>query len=507
MSYMLGVDIGTQTIRAFIYDEAGNCVGKSVSTQYVDSPKPLWATQKASSWWDAVIKNIRSALADSGLNAEQIVSVGTDAIMHSPVPVSKEGKVLEDDIQLYCDKRASYIAEALKPASEDDAVYQMTANMPTSSWYGIKIKWIEEHNKAIYDKTWKFVTPKDFINFKFTGEACIDQTEASGSYLMDKRNDEWSDILIANLGLDKEKLPKIAHSYEVIGKVTKAAAEATGLKEGTSVVCGGGDMLCALYTSGLSRQGNVVDLTGTGSNICYYAKKPIMDKRVMNLRHVIDGWVPFGNVDSSGGTLRWFRDVLAKDEAKYAKGKDIDEYAYLDKLAAETSAGADGMLFFPYLMGERTMGSANSRGVFIGINLGTKTGHLARALLEGVAFEHKRTIDIFEKAGNKIEAVYHIGGGAKSNFWSQIKADIYGKPVYTLKRNEGSVLGAALLSGVGMGIYKNATEAADMVTQVNREYLPNAKLALRYGYLYDVYCKLHDSLQPYFAELANAPEK
>ncbi len=502
MNYMMGIDIGTQSVRTYLYDENANCVCAKTKPQYVDTPKPMWITQKADYWWLAVKQNIQEILAETGVNPQHILSIGCCAHMHGPVPVQWNRRVVQNDIQLYSDKRAASIAEGLRADGNFEQIYEMTANPPTSNWFGIKIKWLQQNEPVVYEAADHFLTPKDYINFMFTGEACIDPSEASGSYLMDRKTDAWSDVLIRNLGIDRGKLPKICGASQMIGTVCAEAAKETGLSQKTVVVCGGGDMLCSLYTSGLNRQGNVVDLTGTGSVICYYAKDPILDKRIMNLRHVIDGWVPFGNIDSSGGAFRWLRDNLAKEEASYAKKNGMDDYAYLCQLAKQTPPGADGLLFMPYLMGERTMGSANSRGCFVGMNLGTTTGHLVRALLEGVAFEHKRTLDVFAATGAKMQRVFHISGGSKGQLWNQIKADVYGLPVYTLKIDEGGVVGAALLGGVAVGLFQNELEAAEVVTQIAKEYLPDRKKTAYYNEVYQAFCEVHDALQKPFTTLA-----
>lgn len=500
--YMIGIDIGTQSIRTRLYDEQANCICAKSKLQYVETPKPLWITQKAMTWWDAVKEQIKEILAETKIDPEKVAGIGCCAHMHGPVPVKTNRTVVMDDVQLYSDKRAAYIAENLREDENFEEVYEITANPPTSNWFGIKIKWLEENMPEVYDDADKFVTPKDFINFMFTGEACIDPTEASGSYLMDRKTDEWSDYLIKNLGIDKAKLPRICKSSQAIGNVCPQAAKETGLSEKTVVACGGGDMLSSLFTSGLHQPGNVVDLAGTGSVICYYTKEPIMDKRIMNLRHITDGWVPFGNIDSAGGAFRWLRDTIAKQEVKIAEEEGMDEYEYLCSLAENVPPGSDGLLFMPYLMGERTMGSANSRGCYIGMNLGTNIGHLVRALLEGVALELKRTLDIFAGTGEPVERVYHISGGSKGNTWNQIKADVYGIPVYTLKIDEGGVIAAALLGGLAAGLYKSELEIAEMVLQIKKEYLPDPKKHAYYNELYPVFCEVHDVLQEPFADLA-----
>lgn len=502
--YMIGIDIGTQSMKVHLYDEKIECLATASTLQYVETPKPMWATQKASNWWEIAKKSIPKVICDAGINGEDVVSIGCCAHMHGAVPIRKSGELVDDAIQLYCDKRAADIVQRIEREDQDKMGYNMVGNMPTSNWFGIKIEWLKENMPEVYERADKFVTPKDFIGFKLTGEACIDYSEASGSYLMDRNTQEWSDFLISKVGVDKEKLPRICGAYQIIGYVKADIAKELNLSTKTAVICGGGDMLASLYTSGLCRKGNLVDSTGTGSIICYYDDKPIMDPRIMNLRHVLDGWVPFGNIDSSGGAFRWLRDNLAKDETKYAREHGMDEYAYLCQLAEKTQPGADGLLFFPYLMGERTMGSASSRGCFIGMNLGTEIGHMVRAILEGIAFEHKRTIDIFESAGKTITEVYHTAGGAKGDFWNQIKADIYQKPVYTLQFDEGGVLGVAILGGVATGIFKDPVEVAERVMKIKKEYLPNKENAKRYEELYKVFSKLHDTLQTPFAELEKA---
>ena len=266
-------------------------------------------------------------------------------------------------------------------------------------------------------------------------------------------------------------------------------------------------MLSMLYVSGMNKLGSVVDITGTGATIQAYTKKPVMDKRIMNLRHVLDGWVPFGNIDSAGGAFRWLRDNLGKKEAEAARKEGKDDYACLCELAEQIPAGADGLYFLPYLMGERTMGSADSRGCFIGLSLEKNIGHMVRALLEGVAFEFKRTLDIFEANGEKIQMVYHSGGAAKGDTWNQIKADIYNVPICTLEADEGGVLGAALMSAVAVGFVDDLEKGADRLLKVKKTYQPNPANREIYDKSYQVFCELHDVLQPSFKHMAKVQEE
>lgn len=500
--YMLGIDIGTQSIRVSLFETNGNSVTFSAAPQYMTSEKPGWATEKPGVWWDCVKENIKNVLKQSGIDPEDIVSIGTGAVMHSPVQISKNGELIADDVQIYSDKRTSGIVENLRGRKDIDLYNGIAANVPAPSWMGLKIKWIKDNMPEAYERTYKFVSAKDYVNYMLTGEMCMDPSEASGAYLMNYENDKWSDELAGLLEIDINKLPGICASSQIIGKVTAKASMETGLKEGTPVACGGGDMLCSLLASGMTRPNIAIDLTGTASVVGFYNPGPIFDKRLMNLRHVMQGWIPYGTVDSSGGAFRWVRDVLCKDEARIARDSQKDEYDYLIELAQSINYGSDGVLFLPYLMGERTMGSQCSKGVFLGMTPDTTSGHLIRAVLEGISFEHKRILDVFEEYTH-IDAVLHTAGASKSGFWSQLKADIYQKPVYTLKASETAVLGAALLGAVGVGVYASEIEASEAVVKKDKEYLPDRNKKRRYQELYEVFREIHDSLQTSFLKIAN----
>lgn len=448
--YIIGMDIGTQSTKVHLYDEKLELVAIAVREQFVDTPKPMWMTQKASGWWTRLVESVKEVMATANITGEDVAAFGCCAHMHGAVPVKMDGTVVQDDIQLYSDKRGGYLADQISEQMTDELL-NISANMPIPSWHGIKIKWLKENEPAVYEQADKFLTPKDFINFKLTGRACIDYSEGTGVFAMDWKTGKWSDELIKLLDIDKEKLPEIQKSYEIVGKVSAQAAAETGLSTNTVVITGGGDMFSMLYVSGLHRKGSAVDITGTGGVISGYTETPVMDKRIMNLHHVLDGWVPFGNIDAAGVSFRFLRDVLCKKERDEAREKGIDDYAYLCQIAEKIPAGSDGLYFLPYLMGERTMGSADSRGCYIGMSMDKEIGHFIRALLEGVAFEFKRTLDIFEEHGNDIQAVYHVGGGAKGDLWNQIKADIYEKPIYTLQTDEGGVLGVALMASYAVG--------------------------------------------------------
>ena len=279
----------------------------------------------------------------------------------------------------------------------------------------------------------------------------------------------------------------------------------TGLLAGTPVVAGGGDMLCMLLAAGLTEPGAASDITGTSGIFSVFTEAPVYDTRLMNLHHVTDGWVPFGITDSGGVALKWYRDSFCQNEVMQAEARGLAVYDLLSEMAGETPPGAEGLLFFPYLMGERTLGTANARGVFFGLTPRHGIGASVRAIMEGVTFELRQTLEIVEDAGHAVDVIYHSGGGAYSDLWSQIKADIYHKPVVTFANTEGGLLGAGILAGVGAGAYANAGEGARRCLQLDKRFEPSGECAARYDAQYSLFKEIHDLLQEPFDKLAEMP--
>jgi xylulokinase len=264
-------------------------------------------------------------------------------------------------------------------------------------------------------------------------------------------------------------------------------------------------MLCMLISSGLTEPGRASDITGTASIMSIFVDQPVLDPRLMNLHHAIPGWISFGISDSGGGALKWFKDKLCQSEVREAQESGSDVYNILNPLAEKIEEGSEGLLFFPYLMGERSMGSPFARGVFFGLTPRTEKGTMLRAIMEGVTFELRRTLEIVEEQGNSVSEVYTIGGGARSNLWSQIKANIYQKPVYTFQASEGGILGAAILAAVGVGIYTDVSSAAERCLHVDSEFRPNPSKSTRYDFLYHLYKDIHDRLQVPFDKISHMP--
>jgi xylulokinase len=498
----MGIDIGTQSTRAALIGLDGQLLASADTQQEMLTPRPGWAEQDPGVWWNTTMQNIQQVFKSGDFSADQVIAVGVSGQMHGTVPISSDGGLLADRVQLWCDKRTAYLVDQFAARPETAEAYRLSGNPPVASWLGFKILWEKLNRPDVYNQTWKFLLPKDFINYMLTGVAGTDYSEASGSFLMNVQTGDWSDDLIDLLGLSRAKLPTIHASTEVIGYVSSQAAVLTGLRQGTPVVAGGGDMLCMLLAAGITRPGVASDVTGTSSIFSVFTTDPVLDPRLMNLHHVMSGWIPFGIIDSGGGALKWFKDVFCQSEIDQANRLDVDVYALLNELAWQVEPGSEGLLFFPYLMGERTQGTPYARGVFFGLTPRTGKGLLVRAIMEGITFELRRTLEIVQAAGYPVDIIYHNGGGARSDLWNQIKADIYQKKVQTFESAEGGILGSAILAGVAAGVFSDPAAGAQQCLRVAKTFNPRPQTAQRYHALFELYKDLHDAMQTPYDRMA-----
>lgn len=498
---VLSIDLGTQSTRAALINLEGDVLAIATSSeQTLDIPQEGWAEQNPEMWWRNVQEVIQGCLEqclEKGIDKTRIAAIGIGGQMHGCVPLDASGNLLSTSVQLWCDKRYAHKATAINQAANASALQDTAANMALGNWHGLKISWLKQHEPEVYDKAAIFLTPKDYLNFKLTGEHATDYSEASGSFLMDAHTGEWSPSLATALEVDLAKLPPIVKSSAVIGQVHGEAARATGLPQAIPVVAGGGDMLCMLLAAGLSKAGLASDITGTSSIFSVFTPKPVTDYRIMNLHHVLDGWVPFGLLDSGGISLRWFRDSFCQAEIQLAKQQNISSYSYLSNMA-EASKIDKGLLYLPHLMGERTLGSPYGRGVFFGFTPQHGVADAVRAIMAGVTFDLKRVLNLVEEEGFVVNEIYHSGGGARSRLWSQIKADIYQKPVKTFANNEGALLGAAILAATGVGLFSSEQEGADSCLKFAESFEPNLALKDIYEEQFNRFVRIHDVLQDEF---------
>ncbi|MGA3220085.1 MAG: FGGY family carbohydrate kinase, partial [Acidimicrobiales bacterium] len=414
------------------------------------------------------------------------------------------------------DKRAA--PQVAKFSARPDArrLSAIAANAPLPAWAGFKMAWIRAEQPDLYERATTFLVTKDFLNLRLCGAVATDPSEASGTFLTDAATGKWAPELVRALDLDEALLPPIVGPTTVIGGVRPEVAAATGLRAGTPVVAGGGDMLCQLLAVGLTRPGRLAEVAGTGSIVAAYGEGPSTDPRVMSLRTVTDGWANFGIADGAGSCLGWLDGLLSADAARQMAGRGtagremtagemtagemdslVPDYASIDAVAGAAPPGSGGLLFLPYLLGERTLGSGCSRASFIGLTLLHDHAHMARAVMEGVCFENRRALDLLVPPGDGT-VLRCTGGGSHSGLWNQIRADIYERPVRSLRPTEGGLQGAALLAAVGAGWYPDAADAAETLVGLRADWQPRAEATETYRASYAAFCAVHDILGPHW---------
>lgn len=480
---MVAVDIGTQSTRAALVDIRGRIHDLASSPIELHGPRPGWAEQDPDQWWQTTVDNIATIMGRNP--GARVAALGVGAQMHSLVAVDASGASLTARSAIWSDKRCLDQVQQVLGRPDAEELCRLAGNRPLPAWAGFKMAWLRSCQPAAYDRADRLLVAKDFLNLRLCGQAATDPTEASGSFLADAVTGHWSGPLLAALDIDRAKLPEIADSSAVIGAVRPEVTEQTGVPAGTPVVAGAGDMLCQILGAGVTRPGQVALVAGTASIVAMAAPAATPDTRLMNLRSASGHWVHFGISDAAGKAFRWFADQLAPSAGV--------TFEALTATAAQVEPGSGGLLFFPYLLGERTLGSAQSRASFVGATLGHDRAHFVRAVLEGITLEDRRALGCLCPQGPR-EPIRCVGGGAESRLWNQIRADVFGHPVQTVTLTEGGLQGAAILAGVGAGWYPDASAGAGEVIRAAETWIPSAPAVERYQAVFRNFCAVHDVL-------------
>lgn len=504
MGYLIGIDIGTSGTKTLLVDETGHKIA-SASVEYpLYTPRPLWAEQEPADWWNATVESIRQVLGQSGIRGEQVRGVGLSGQMHGSVFLDAAHQVIRPAI-LWCDQRTAAQCAWITEQVGAETLVAETCNPVLTGFQAPKIIWLRDNEPAAYERLRKVLLPKDYVRFLLTGEFATEVSDASGTSLLNVRERRWSRTVLDAIGLPMEMLPAVYESPEISGRITARAAELTGLAEGTPVVGGGGDQAAGAVGNGIVEAGIVSSTTGTSGVVFAHLEEPVMDPqlRTHTFCHAVPGkWHVMGVMLSAGGSLRWFRDALCADEKAVAALCGKDPYEFITAAAAQAPAGAEGLVFLPYLTGERTpYPNPNAKGVFFGLHLRHDKRHLARAVMEGVAFGLRDSFEIIEAMGVEIWQVRASGGGARSELWRQIQADVTGRPHCTINVDEGPALGVALLAGVGAGVWSSVPEACRATIQVVDERTPSAEAKALYDRYFALYRKLYAQLRDCFDEV------
>lgn len=489
MSAYLVIDIGTSSAKAAIYQEDGRKRSSFSMTYAVNYPRLGWAEQNPQDWWTATQHLCQEILQET--RAEDINCISVSGQAPSCVAIDCKGNPIRPAI-LWLDRRAQPQVDWLRQHIGEDVVENRCSNTIDSYYGGVKWLWFLQNEPDLYQKTWKIMQANGFVVYKLTGAAVTDPSHAgmcTPCFNLSKQ--EWDEELCEQMGIDMHKLPATQPSSEIVGQVTHQAAAATGLKIGTPVVCGGGDFACACLGAGAVGKGSAAMMLGTAGNLLVPGMRQT-DPRLINTVHLTGEGLSLGGV-FAGGSVQWFGDMLGISQP--------DLFALLDAEAAKTPPGADGLIFLPYLMGERTpIWDAQARGVFIGLVSSHRRGHLFRAVLEGVAYAYRQMLEILAEKGSAVHEVVAINGGARSPLWRQIFADVLQVPIRWRPESGGTLAGAAYLAALGAG---NRSSFEDMAAWLEPTIDTTPTSAWQDHYLrqYEIFCQLYGRLQDLFPRL------
>jgi xylulokinase len=494
--YWLGLDIGTGGSRALLIDAHGKQIA-AVTAPHEDMrmEQPLWAEQRPENWWDAAQLAIRGVLAKAGVASKDVRGVGLSGQMHGLVILDRENAVIRPAL-IWCDQRSQAQVDFIHAKIGREKVVAAIANPVLTGFTLPKLLWVRDHEPQNYERVRKLLLPKDYVRFQLTGEFATEVSDASGTALLDVLHRRWSQTMIDGLGLDSAILPRVYESSEITGTISAEAAACTGLAEGTPVAGGGGDQAASAVGNGIVEHGIVSCTLGTSGVVFAHMDHVVYDPegRVHTFCHAVrDKWHMMGVTQGAGLSLQWLRNQLAPGVS----------YEELTAEAATAPAGSQGLFWLPYLMGERTPHlDPQARGGWIGLTARHTRADLIRAVIEGVSFSQKDCLDIIEGLGVAVSSVRASGGGARSPFWRQILADIFGKRMASLELQEGSAYGAALLAMVGTGEYASVPEVCRAVIRERESLIPRARESALYAEAHKTYRALYPALRSVFVRSA-----
>lgn len=503
MNTLLGIDLGTTGLKVALLTEAGKLVGSAYCEYPILAPRPGYAEQDPAAWWEGFIAACRRLKGQHPTEFEEIVGIGICGQMHTQVYLDEHDEVLRPAIT-WMDQRSSDIVDSI---NQDDAakrlVFQECRNFATTTYTAPQMKWVQAHQPEVWGKVARVLVAKDFVKFKLTGELVTDYAEASGTLLFDVEKRVWSDRLLDFFDFPRSMFPELGPSDEVMGHVTDEAAELTGIGAGTPVVNGSSDNSAAALGAGMIHPGQVTLIIGTAGVITVCSDEPLVDpqNRTLCWHYCLrDKWVTLGVTQSAGESLNWFKNAF---NAQSGDGEGAgDVFEQYNQAAAEVPAGSEGLIFLPYLNGERTpYWDPHARGVYFGVSLSTGKAHFIRAVMEGVSFALRNNIETVESMGISINEVRAVGGGLKSPVWLDILGKILKKPIVTVSVPDTANLGNVILCGRALGVYSSYEDAVSRIVTTDKRVFCETDTEV-YEKQYSIFLELYDQLQGTFRRSA-----
>jgi xylulokinase len=497
---LLGIDVGTGGTRALVIGGDGRVLGTGTSDHApFASPQPGWAEQSPEDWWRAALVAVRAAVTGSGIDPHTITAIGLSGQMHGAVLLDGDLRVVRPAI-IWCDQRTDAECEWLNCTIGAESLLTHTCNPALTNFTLTKLLWVRAQEPDAWRRVRHVLLPKDYVRLRLSRSLAMDVTDASGTLMFDVARRQWSRAILDGAGIDPALLPQVFESAEVSSYVSEEGASASGLAQGTPIVGGAGDQAAGAIGIGVTRPGVVSATIGTSGVVFAATDRPAMDPkgRLHTFCHAAPNrWHLMGVTQAAGLSLRWLRDQL---------GVPSEGYEKLTAEAAQVPAGAGGVLWAPYLMGERTPHlDPDVRGALVGLVASHHRGHIVRAVMEGVAFSLRETLTIFDELNVPVSSIRLGGGGARSSLWRQIQADVYGHPVETVVVDEGAAFGAAVLAGIGAGIWRDVDHASDSLIRTTVAACPDPESATLMNERYAAYRRLYPALRMLYAQASFAP--
>ena len=503
MSYYLGIDIGTSGTKTLLIDPQGKILAEANANYPLYHPKPLWSEQDPDDWWKATVKTVRKVVREAKVNRREVKAIGLSGQMHGSVFLDKNQRVIRKALLWNDQRTAAECAEIERRAGGRKRLIKMVANPALTGFTAPKILWLRNNERRNFDRTRHILLPKDDVRRRMTGEFATDVSDASGMLLLDVAKRNWSTQLLGKLELDRELFPDCFESEEVTGKLTSQAAKEMGLTTDCLVVGGAGDCAANALGTGVVKKGILSTSIGTSGIMFVHSDDVKIDPegRLHTFCHAVRGkWHMMGVSLTGGGALQWFVEKLCRE---VASGKGGNAFDVLNREAEKIAAGSEGLFFLPYLAGERTPhADPDARGCFVGLTLKHSRGHMARAIMEGVAYAMRDSLKIIDDLDVPVRQIRASGGGSRSQLWRQIQADVFGQAAVTINSEQGPAYGVALLAAVGAGEYRNVEQACSATIKVVKKTPTIRKNKSYYDRGFPVFQDLYRRLSDSFKQIS-----
>lgn len=491
--YLVGIDIGTSGCKVALFAADGTVLFQGTKSYTTYYPHAGHAEQNPEDWWSAVCDNLRDMLKQTGIDPRQIKGVGVDGQSGAAVPMDEHGRPLRNAL-IWLDRRTVKQCEHLIQTIGQERLFAVSGNPMSPSYVTGKLVWMREQEPDLYKQTRKVLQCNSYIVYKLSGEYTQDVSQGNGLHAFNIETASWDYELAEQMGIAPELLPDIYGCSDIVGAVTPFASAETGLAAGTPVVAGGLDAACATLGAGAVYAGEVQEQGGQAGGMSIVMDRPVKNEKLILSCHVVkDRWILQGGT-VGGGSLNWMKREFG--------GTGSDFFRYANEAASRIRPGSEGLVFLPYMAGERSpIWDPDAKGVFIGLSFDKTKGHMIRAIMEGCALSLQHNLKTAEQSGVPVHTLHSVGGAANSELWTQIKADITGKAFRIPSSDSAATLGAAILAGVGTGVYRDCEDAVSKTVRIQREQTPNPTNQEVYRQVYDVYLETYIKLRDVFPKM------